>query len=192
MTPLELRANSSTLIIAGSETTATTLTGTTYLLLRNPEKLAKLVHEIRSTFSSEDEITALGVNRLEYMAACFEESMRLYPAIPVGLPRRVPSTGAHICGQFVPGNVCSKADLAPTIAFQVLMNFVDFCLRDPLGCVSLGRPFQEPRFIRSRAMDQRRALCKRPEERFTAIPRRSSQLHWEKVRLDIGWRRWSC
>lgn len=44
----ELRSNSSTLIIAGSETTATTLTSTSYFLLRASLKMAKLV---RSTFA---------------------------------------------------------------------------------------------------------------------------------------------
>ena len=107
----ELRSNSSTLIIAGSETTATTLTGTTYLLLRAPLKLAKLVSEIRSTFAHEEDITMLSVNRLEYMAACFEEGMRMYPAIPTGLPRRVPDCGAMVCGRWVPAKVCTTREM---------------------------------------------------------------------------------
>lgn len=41
----------------------------------------------------------LNVNRLDCMAACFEEGMRMYPAIPTGLPRRVPDCGAMVCGR---------------------------------------------------------------------------------------------
>ena len=61
----EMISNGSTLIIAGSETTATLLSGVTYLLLRNPRVLAKLQGEIRSTFTKEDEITLESCNKLE-------------------------------------------------------------------------------------------------------------------------------
>lgn len=53
-------------IIAGSETTATLLTGTTFLLLKNPATLQKLNDEIRSAFKSEDEITFSSVEHLPY------------------------------------------------------------------------------------------------------------------------------
>ena len=105
ITPQELLSNSSTLIVAGSETTATTLAGTTHLLLRSPDKLATLVREIRSTFAAEEDITMLSVNHLTYMVACFEEAMRLYPAIPAGLPRQVPDCGAMVAGRWVAGKV---------------------------------------------------------------------------------------
>lgn len=53
-------------IIAGSETTATILSGATFLLLKNPACLEKLKQEVRSTFKSEDEITFTSVDRLPY------------------------------------------------------------------------------------------------------------------------------
>lgn len=73
----EIIENSGTLITAGSETTATQLSGTTFHLLTNRDKYDKLVEEIRSTFASEDEITISSVNRLQYMLAVFDESFRL-------------------------------------------------------------------------------------------------------------------
>jgi cytochrome P450 len=88
---------------AGSETTATVLSGTTYLLLSNPDKHVKLVHEIRSTFSSADQITIEEVNKLEYMIACLQEGLRRYPPVPTGFPRIVPAGGDHISGHFIPG-----------------------------------------------------------------------------------------
>ncbi|KAM5344636.1 hypothetical protein ACJ41O_013171 [Fusarium nematophilum] len=44
----KLEANSSILIMAGSETTATLLSGVTYFLMTNPDTLEKLTDEIRS------------------------------------------------------------------------------------------------------------------------------------------------
>lgn len=53
-------------IIAGSETTATLLSGTLYLLLSNPATLQKLKDEIRSTFKTEKEIGFASVEHLPY------------------------------------------------------------------------------------------------------------------------------
>lgn len=105
MTFPELVGNSSILIIAGSETTATVLSGVTFHLLKNPTVMAKVVHEIRSTFTNEDEITIAAVGNLKYMLACLEEAMRIYPAAPVGLQRIVPGKGDFINGKWVPGGV---------------------------------------------------------------------------------------
>ncbi|TVY88811.1 Cytochrome P450 monooxygenase [Lachnellula willkommii] len=102
MTESEVAANSMFLILAGSETTATLLSGATYYLLRNPDVKAKLVQEIRSTFSSESEITMDGTKSLVYLNAFLQESLRMYPPIPAGFPRVVPTGGAQICGRFVP------------------------------------------------------------------------------------------
>ncbi|KXX75958.1 Isotrichodermin C-15 hydroxylase [Madurella mycetomatis] len=98
-----LVSNAGILVAAGSETTATILSGATYLLLSNPEVLEKLQHEVRSSFSSPEEITILSVNRLPYMIACLSEALRLYPPVTGGLVREVAEGGATIAGQFVPG-----------------------------------------------------------------------------------------
>lgn len=111
-----LASNADTLIIAGSETTATLLSGATYLLLRNPDALRKLTDEVRSTFKSDDEITFASVNSLTYMLACLNEALRCYPPVPGGLPRIVPkgSGGVTIAGQFVPEGVSVFTRLALT------------------------------------------------------------------------------
>ncbi|KAJ5747974.1 uncharacterized protein N7511_009670 [Penicillium nucicola] len=99
----EMVTNGSTLIIAGSETTATLLSGVTYLLLKNPRVLAKLQDEIRSAFTSEAEITLESCNKLEYCLATLTEAMRVYPPVSVGLPRIVDAQGDMIAGNWVPG-----------------------------------------------------------------------------------------
>ncbi|KAJ0274117.1 hypothetical protein CBS470a_011936 [Colletotrichum nupharicola] len=106
----QLAANSNTLVIGGSETTATLLSGVTYYLLTNPHTMKKLVAEVRSTFEKEDDITIISVNKLSYMLACLDEALRIYPPVSMGLPRVTPKEGATVCGRFIPGNVsCPKS-----------------------------------------------------------------------------------
>lgn len=99
----EMDSNAIIFLVAGSETTATTLTGATYLLLSHPEAYAKLVHEIRSTFTSAEDITVDNVNKLEYMIACLQEGLRYYPPVSTGFPRVVPPGGGNISGHYIPG-----------------------------------------------------------------------------------------
>ena len=99
----ELDVNARLLVIAGSETTATLLSGATYFLLTNPEPLAKLTAEIRGTFGSVDEINFTSVSDLKYMLSCLDESLRLYPPVSGTLIRLVRPEGAMICGDFIPG-----------------------------------------------------------------------------------------
>ena len=105
----EMIATARLLIIAGSETTATLLSGVTYLLAKNPRVLKKLVDEVRSTFNSESEINLVRTNKLRYMLACLDEAMRMYPPVPATFPRNVPNGGDTIGEQWVPEGV-SKSD----------------------------------------------------------------------------------
>lgn len=101
--------NASILLIAGSETTATLLTGVTYLLLRNPQWLRRVTEEVRGAYREDKDITLLTVadGRLETMMACLQEAMRVYPPTPFGMPRTVPeeSKVVRIAGEDVPGGV---------------------------------------------------------------------------------------
>jgi averantin hydroxylase len=112
MTKAEMVANATILVLGGSETTATLLSGTTYLLLKNPEVLKKLNNEVRSAFNKEEEIDLQSVGRLEYMLAVLDEAMRMYPPVPKQGNRVVPDGGAMIAGKWVPGGV-SHAPLLP-------------------------------------------------------------------------------
>jgi cytochrome P450 len=106
MTSAEIIANSGDFILAGSETTATLLSGATYFLLKNPDKLNKLNEEVRTSITSADDITLARVSSLDYVSAVLNEALRLYPPVPSSLPRYVPKGGAFITGIFVPENVC--------------------------------------------------------------------------------------
>ena len=105
MTVPEIHANAYVVIIGGSETTATLLSGATYYLLRNPEVMDKLKTEIRSSFKSEKDITFAAVSQLPYLLAVLNETLRIYPPVAAKLPRVVPPEGAIVDGRFVPGGM---------------------------------------------------------------------------------------
>jgi cytochrome P450 len=98
----ELKQNSGLLVIAGSETTATLLTGAVYFLTSRPDVLEKLKREVRDRFATEDDITLTSVNSLSYMLAVLNECARCYPPTPISSPRTVPQGGRQIAGSFVP------------------------------------------------------------------------------------------
>lgn len=101
----DMHANGSVFMIAGTETTATLLSGLLYLLCKNPDKMEMLCEEIRGNFKTDEEFTIESLQRLKYMSACLEEALRFYPPLPIGPPREVHPDGSIICGKWVPGKV---------------------------------------------------------------------------------------
>jgi cytochrome P450 len=106
----EIDSNAVLFLIAGSETTATLLSGVTYLLLKNPEVYNKLVAQIRGKFKKQSEITFEEVNNMEYLIACLQEALRYYPPVPTGFPRVVPKGGDTISGRFIPEGVSTSVE----------------------------------------------------------------------------------
>ncbi|KAL9012057.1 MAG: hypothetical protein Q9173_003152, partial [Seirophora scorigena] len=102
MTIKEIESTLNSFMVAGSETSATSLSGTTLLLLQNPDKMKKLVAEIRGRFKSQEEITLEEVIKMRYLMAVISESLRMYPPVPTGFPRVVPDGGDMISGHWVP------------------------------------------------------------------------------------------
>uniref|UniRef100_A0A4E9ELW2 Isotrichodermin C-15 hydroxylase n=1 Tax=Gibberella zeae TaxID=5518 RepID=A0A4E9ELW2_GIBZA len=105
---VHLREQAKILMLAGSETTATFLTGVTYLLLTHPDALARLQTEIRESFSCSQDITGKSTAGLIYLNAVIEEGLRLFPPAPFGLPRVCP--GTTINGLFVPKGTVVSVD----------------------------------------------------------------------------------
>jgi len=124
LSDVEMERNASTLIVAGSETTATTLSALIYFLLKRPEKYARFTEEIRSTFKGDDEeITLQAASALPYLQACIEEALRLFPAVPIGAPRQVPSGGGHIEDLYLPGK--TSIEVPQWTTHRSEMNFRD-------------------------------------------------------------------
>ncbi|KEF51618.1 uncharacterized protein A1O9_12253 [Exophiala aquamarina CBS 119918] len=91
---------------AGSDTTAISLRAILWFLLTNPEKKAKLLHEIDATAWEFGVIEAFDYQRsmrMPYLQAVIYEALRLYPAIGMALPRIVPPDGLSVGEKFIPG-----------------------------------------------------------------------------------------
>ncbi|KAL2043872.1 hypothetical protein N7G274_003392 [Stereocaulon virgatum] len=102
--------------IAGSETTATTLSCASYYLFKNPRVLRMLQQEIRSAFKTYDEIDGTSTIPLKYLSAVALEAMRIYPPLPFALPRVVSAGGDTVDGHFLPeGTVVSTSPFAASM-----------------------------------------------------------------------------
>ncbi|KAK0622230.1 Cytochrome P450 monooxygenase rdc4 [Lasiodiplodia hormozganensis] len=117
----EMHSNAATFMLAGTETTATLLSGLTYHLLKNPDKMERLVKEVRSL--SEDDLSLENLPRMPYLSACFEEGLRCYPPVPSALFREVADGGNQICGQWIPPK--TRVGVTQFAAFHSPLNFKD-------------------------------------------------------------------
>jgi cytochrome P450 len=100
--------NGLVLVVAGSETTATLLSGTTWLICRpeNRTVYERVIKEVRSKFKSDADINPQSVNDLPYMVAVLNEAMRVFPPTPFGFPRKISAkAGQVVAGNFVPYDV---------------------------------------------------------------------------------------
>lgn len=103
MSHAEILGNAEALIVAGSETTASALSGLTYYITTNPQALRRLQQEVRTAFSSEKEITLSSTAHLTYLHACIEEALRVYPPAAETPPRISP--GEYVSGFYIPKGV---------------------------------------------------------------------------------------
>ncbi|TGO73048.1 hypothetical protein BELL_0396g00070 [Botrytis elliptica] len=105
LTIQELQATASVIIVAGSETTVSVLSGITNNLVNNPEKLRILTSEIREKFADEEDISIATLRETTYLNAVIQEGFRLCNPTPVGLPRVVSPDGGRVCGYNLPPNI---------------------------------------------------------------------------------------
>ena len=130
------------LIVAGSETTATLLSGCIYYLCTTPHAMARLTTEIRSAFMQDGDMTFRSLGNLEYLTAVIDEALRMYPPFVTSLTRRVPRGGALVNGQFVPENVCSRLSSGYTEKQELI--HIDNCCVSSFCFISLRVKFPLP------------------------------------------------
>ena len=110
LTHTELTSNCNILVVGGSETTTSLLSGVTYLLLMNPYALEKVTLEVRTAFENEDDINFINATaKLPYMLACLDEALRIYPPLPTASQRIcLPGAPTMICGYDLPAGVSPR------------------------------------------------------------------------------------
>ncbi|EEA26956.1 hypothetical protein TMatcc_004763 [Talaromyces marneffei ATCC 18224] len=98
----ELWGEANVLMVAGSDTTSTSIVATLFYLVRHTEAMKKLKEEVRSSFTDVEQIVSgPQLNDLVYLKACIDEAMRLSPAVPGSIPREAMEGGAEVDGVFL-------------------------------------------------------------------------------------------
>ncbi|KAF2267825.1 pisatin demethylase [Lojkania enalia] len=110
MTDTQILASCTSMVFAGSETTAISLSSVFYHLLKHPRAYNKLMEELddavaNGTIESRPNKTVSWAEsqKLPYLDAVIQESFRLHPAAGLILERIVPPQGMDILGNFIPG-----------------------------------------------------------------------------------------
>jgi cytochrome P450 len=99
-TDREIRDEMMTMLLAGHDTTALTLTYTYYLLSEHPEAEAGVHAEVRDVVDADGAPTMREVRDLNYTERVLNESMRLYP--PVYTLFREPQVDVRLGGYRIP------------------------------------------------------------------------------------------
>lgn len=101
----EIEGTAATIIVAGSNSMANTLSGTMNYLIRSPQALMKLTKEIRGTYNNKADMNIGNLIQLPYLSAVVEEGLRIVSPVPLGMARMVPKGGDIVCNQWLPENV---------------------------------------------------------------------------------------
>jgi cytochrome P450 len=102
LTEKDVREEAGNLIVAGSDTTAVTLTYLVWAVLKQPDLQARLEEEIGQL---SDELTMAELEAAPILNSVIDETLRLYGAAPGALPRTVPSQGLTVSGYHIPTGV---------------------------------------------------------------------------------------
>ncbi|CAF9926985.1 MAG: hypothetical protein HETSPECPRED_006476 [Heterodermia speciosa] len=119
----EINSTATFLILAGSDTSATTCTATTWFLLKNPRVLKRLQAEVRESFQNYEDISVSSAARLPYLHAVIQEVLRLHPTGPISVPRLVNRPNTIISGHLVPEG--TRVGIPQKTAFRSPVNFVE-------------------------------------------------------------------
>ena len=97
------QADSRLIIVAGSDTTAGTLTYLFYHLAKDPEQVKKLREELRPL--AKGDWKDKDIQNCHHLNGAINETLRLHPPVPSGLSRETPSEGLQVGDVYIPGGV---------------------------------------------------------------------------------------
>ncbi|PKX89465.1 cytochrome P450 [Aspergillus novofumigatus IBT 16806] len=142
MTEEEKIPNAWALLVAGSETSAMTLSGLIFQLSLNREIYDILTREIRGAFSAEEQINVKFTASLQFLRACLEETLRIYPPPGETTPRLSPGDFVH--GHCVPKG--SYVSLYQWATHHSPRNFIDPDSFNPQRFLPAAHPLFETRY----------------------------------------------
>ncbi|KAH6690439.1 cytochrome P450 [Plectosphaerella plurivora] len=96
----DIQAQAVAYIVAGSDTTANTLTYLVWEVCGHAEVKQSLLMELQTL---PEDFNDEHLRALPYLQHVIEETLRLYSAVPAGLQREVPPQGAELGGYSFPG-----------------------------------------------------------------------------------------
>nr|AYV88854.1 cytochrome P450 oxidase CYP71AS21 [Polygala tenuifolia] len=91
ITPNHIKAILMNLFLGGVDTTAITMTWAMAELVRNPDILKKVQHEVRACVGNRGRVTENDVEDLHYLKLIVKETLRLHPPAPLLGPRETMS-----------------------------------------------------------------------------------------------------
>ncbi|KAL2870494.1 cytochrome P450 [Aspergillus lucknowensis] len=89
-------------VIAGSDTTACALSSALFFLAKHPKTFQKLREEIEASVDPGELLYHSVLMGKPYLDGCINESLRLCPPTPSGLPRETGPDGLTIAGTHIP------------------------------------------------------------------------------------------
>ena len=95
-----LTGDSRLVIVAGSDTTAATLSYVFYHLAKDPSQLEKLRGELKG-----NDLSVQSVRDLNHLNGVINEALRLHPPVPSGVLRLTSDEGLHVGDHYIPPNV---------------------------------------------------------------------------------------
>lgn len=103
----ELEANCIFMILAATETTATSLLSATNFLCKDPQVSQKLNEEV-GKFGEESDLKLSNLSSLPYLNANIREAYRVCPPLANATAHVVGPDRAVICGQSIPPGVSTS------------------------------------------------------------------------------------
>ncbi|PGH10575.1 hypothetical protein AJ79_05397 [Helicocarpus griseus UAMH5409] len=104
---LKLHGDGYLVIVAGSDTTSSTITHLLFYLACNPHLTAQLQRQLDKLPRVDDE----NLRSIEFLDACIHETLRLCPAVPAGLQRVIPKEGIMVGNRYIPGDVLVRVPM---------------------------------------------------------------------------------
>ena len=102
---LTLQSDCRTIIVAGSDTVAASLSHIFYLLTKHPEHVVTLRQELLPLMNSNGTIEHQKIERAIHLNAVISETLRLYPVPPTAIVRKTPPEGIIVGQTYIPGNM---------------------------------------------------------------------------------------